>query len=147
MQMNPAYISAISALLGSTIGGLTSFFSTWLGQNVQMRAQLLLNDKTLRQQLYRDFVNAASSLFVESLMCDTPDPGKLVELYAMVSRMRVISLPEVSEEAEQVVRMIFETYTKPNKGIADIRTMVDQEDFDPMRKFAEVCRVELESLR
>ena len=36
--MDPAYISAIAALAGSAIGGLTSLAASWLSQNVQARA-------------------------------------------------------------------------------------------------------------
>lgn len=145
--INPAYLPAIAALTGSAVGGLTSFLSTWLGQNGQIRAQLLLNDKARRQELYRDFVNAASALFVDSLMSDSPDPGKLVALYAMVSRMRTISSHEVSEEADKVVKSIFENYGKPNKDIAGIQTMVNEQAFDPMREYSQACRRELEKLR
>jgi hypothetical protein len=36
--MDTAYVSAISALAGSVIGGLTSGFTTWLNQRSQARA-------------------------------------------------------------------------------------------------------------
>ena len=137
------YIPAIAALTGSLIGGITSFLSTMLGQNIQLKMQLLVNDKALRQELYRDFVNAGSSLYVESLLHDDPDLGRLVSLYAMVSRMRIISSQTVSEEADQVAKEIFENYSMPNKRIDDIGAMVNKRSFDPMRRFSETCRVEL----
>jgi len=145
--LNPAYLPAIAALTGSVIGGLTSFLSTWLAQNGQMRAQLLLNDKMRRQDLYRDFVNAGSSLFVDSLMSDAPNPGKLVALYAMVARMRTVSSHGVCKEADKVAKTIFDTYDKPNQDLAGIRTLVTKEAFDPMRDFSAGCRKELDSLR
>lgn len=145
--MKEAYIPAIAALAGSVIGGVTSFLSTWLGQDVQLKMQLLVNDKILRQELYRDFVNAGSALYVDSLMSDSPDPGKIVPLYAMVSRMRTISSPEVADEADRVAKSIVENYSKPNKAIADIEEMVSTRAFDPMKRFSEACRIELEKLR
>ena len=36
--MDAAYISAISALAGSVIGGLTTALTTWLSQRSQARA-------------------------------------------------------------------------------------------------------------
>jgi hypothetical protein len=36
--MDPAYLSALAALAGSTIGGLTSLTASWLTQHVQFRA-------------------------------------------------------------------------------------------------------------
>jgi hypothetical protein len=38
--MNVAYISTLSALAGSAVGGLTSGFTTWLSQRAQARAGL-----------------------------------------------------------------------------------------------------------
>jgi hypothetical protein len=91
--MNPASLSALAALCGSTVGGLTSFFSSWLGQSGQLRSQLFLNDKGRRQELYREFVDEASRSYIDSLTRDTPDVTKLVALYALISRMRVLSSP------------------------------------------------------
>ena len=63
--MDLAYLSALAGLTGSAIGGATSFFASWLGQGNQLRAQLLLNDKGNRQEVYREFVNEASSLYID----------------------------------------------------------------------------------
>jgi predicted esterase YcpF (UPF0227 family) len=79
-SMNPASLSALAALCGSTVGGLTSFFSSWLGQSGQLRSQLFLNDKGRRQELYREFVDEASRSYIDSLTRDTPDVTKLVAL-------------------------------------------------------------------
>jgi hypothetical protein len=76
--MNPASLSALAALSGSAVGGLTSFFSSWLGQSGQLRSQLFLNDKGRRQELYREFVDEASRSYVDSLTRDTPDLTRLV---------------------------------------------------------------------
>lgn len=38
-NMNPAYLSAFSALAGSAIGAVTSLATTWLTQYAQTRAQ------------------------------------------------------------------------------------------------------------
>jgi hypothetical protein len=145
--MNPASLSAIAALAGSAVGGLTSFLATWLGQGQQIRAQLMLNDKARRQEIYRDFVNEGSTLYVDALTSEAPDLGKLVQLYALISRMRIISSFAVSEEAKCVARVIFNAYTQPNKNFADIGTMVNQDVFDPMKHFSELCRAETEGMR
>ena len=58
--MDIAYISALSALAGSVVGGLTSGITTWLGLRAQMRAGQLAHNKSQREDLYRDFIVAAS---------------------------------------------------------------------------------------
>jgi hypothetical protein len=143
-QMDTAYLSALAALAGSAVGGLTSFFSSWLGQSAQLRAQLFLHDKSRRQELYRDFVEQASQLYIDAVTHDSPDLSKTVTLYALVSRMRFLSSPKVVEEVNKVARLIVNSYSQPNKTFNELRAMVDKHSFDPLRAFSESCREELE---
>jgi hypothetical protein len=53
--MDVAYMSALSALAGSAIGGLTSGVTTWLNQRSLARAGQLAHELSRRQELYRDF--------------------------------------------------------------------------------------------
>jgi hypothetical protein len=146
MQTTP-YLPAIAALAGSAIGGLTSFLGTWLGLISQLKGERLLKDKERRGDLYRDFVNDASTLYQDSLTSQKPDLAKVVGLYALISRMRIISSLEISEEAKKIAQMIFECYSLPNKDLGDIRIMVIHDQFDPIRRFSELCRIELERMR
>ena len=50
--MEPAYLSALAALAGSTIGGLTSLTASWLTQHVQFRTQLRASNLNRCEQLY-----------------------------------------------------------------------------------------------
>ena len=145
--MNPASLSALAALSGSAVGGLTSFLGSWLGQSGQIKSQLFLNNKSRRQELDREFVDEASSLYIDSLTRDTPDLARLVPLYALISRMRVLSSQKVIEEAERVGQLIVRSYPEPNKTFADLRSMISEHAFDPLRSFSESCREELERLK
>ena len=146
--MDTAYLSALAALTGTAVGGLTSFFSTWLAQNAQFKAQLFLHDKGRRQELYRDFVDEASQLYIDALTNDQPNLSKTITIYALVSQMRFISSPKVIEEAEKVVRVILETYPKPNKTFSELRDMAHdmahERSLDPLRRFSKSCREELQ---
>ena len=51
--MDAAYISAVSALAGSVIGGLTTGFTTLLTQRSQARAGMLAHDLARREDLIR----------------------------------------------------------------------------------------------
>ncbi len=70
--MDIAYISALSALAGSVVGGLTSGVTTWLGLRVQERARQLAHNKSAREDLYRDFIIAASQAYGNALVSDEP---------------------------------------------------------------------------
>src|SRR5882672_5876243 len=108
--MHSAYLPALAALAGSVIGGLTSFASAWLTQDRQREATLVLQDKSRRQKLYRQFIDEASKLYADALVHDEAEVSALVSVYALISRMRVLSSSAVIERAEAVVRMIVDTY-------------------------------------
>jgi hypothetical protein len=88
--MDSASISALAALGGAVIGGLTSFATSWLTQQTQARQQQLIHKLTRREDLYKDFIEEASKLYADSLVHDTADVSQLVKLYAMISMMRAL---------------------------------------------------------
>jgi len=141
--MDTAYISAIAALSGSVIGGLTSLAASWLSQSAQARAQQVIQDKGRRQELYKVFIEDASRLYGEALMTDKAEISNLVGLYAMVSRMRILSASPVADAADDVVRLIIQTYFEPNKTLYDVREITKSGHIDPLRTFSEVCRDDL----
>jgi hypothetical protein len=143
--MDTAYISAISALAGSMIGGLTTGFTTWLSQRSQARAGMVAHDLARREDLVRDFIVAASKTYGEALVSNDPKVPELVDLYSMVSRMRVLSMPRSVACADIVVRTILETYFEPNRTVSDWRDLVKKNapSMDPLKDFAEAAREEL----
>ena len=88
--MDPAYIPALAALAGSVIGGFTSLAASWLTQRGQVAAQQLEHDLSRREDLYKDFIDAASSSYAHALQHTEVDVAKIVLLYALVSRMRIL---------------------------------------------------------
>ncbi len=67
--MDSASISAFAALGGALIGGLTSFAASWVRdatvtQQTQVKAQQLSHKLTRREELYKDFIEEASKLYV-----------------------------------------------------------------------------------
>jgi len=145
--MNAPIISALAALAGAVIGGLTSVLASWLSQHAQARARWLTQDKLLRQVLYKEFIEAASKCNIDALQHNEPDIPALVELYVKVGRMRILSSPKVVESAELVARRIVETYLVPNKTFLELREMTIDGSIDLLREFGEACRAEFESHR
>jgi hypothetical protein len=141
--MEPGYVSALAALAGSIIGGLTSLGTTWLAQRTQLTAQRRDHDLDRREQLYKDFIEEASRLYGDAYEHENADVANLVKLYALVSRMRVRSSTAVVEHADKVVRLIVATYLGPNKTMRDIEEMLAHEAMDPLRQFSDACREEL----
>src|ERR1700730_695348 len=145
--MNASIITALAALAGAAIGGLTSVLASWLTQHAQARAQWIAQDKLRRQELYKEFIEAASKCYVDALQHDKADIPALVELYVRVGRMRILSSSNVVESAELVARKIIDTYLAPNKTFLELREMVNSGTIDLLRDFSEACHAEFESLR
>src|SRR5882724_5253769 len=112
--MNPVYLTALAALAGSAVGGSTSLASAWLTQHRQDRAKRISGDKAKRQKLYNQFIDEASKLYADALVHDEAEVSALVSVYALISRMRVVSSSAVFEKAEAVVPVIVDTYFAPN---------------------------------
>ena len=58
--MDASIISALAALTGAAVGGLTSGMAAWLNHRSQLRTEWILHEKSRRQTLYRDFIEEAS---------------------------------------------------------------------------------------
>jgi hypothetical protein len=143
--MNPAYLPALAALAGSAVGGLTSLGSAWLTQHRHDRATRLSKDKARRQKLYKQFIDEASKLYADALVHDQAEIAALVSVYALISRMRVVSSSAVVEKGEAVVRVIVDTYFAPNKTFPELRKLMSSHAVDPLRAFSEECRAELQA--
>ena len=143
--MDVAYLSALSAIAGSLVGGLTSGFTTWLSQRSQARAGQLAREMSRRDDLYKDFIDAASKAYGHALVSNEPQVQELVALYAMVSRMRVMSLPRTVACAEKVMRVTTDTYFAPNKTIHELHDELTKSEagIDPLKDFSEAARDEL----
>jgi hypothetical protein len=104
--MNASAISALAALVGAAIGGLTSVLASWLSQHTQARVQFLTHEYARRQELYKDFIERAARCYIDALQHDEPDMPGLIELYAKIARIRVLSSPKVVQIAEDIGRNI-----------------------------------------
>ena len=144
--MEPATISALAALAGATIGGVTSFAATWLTQRTQARVQELTHSLTVREQLYKAFIKEASKLYADALVHEISDISNLVGLYAMISEMRVIAARNTVEGADKVARLIVNTYRSPNKSLPELEDMVNRGAIDVLQTFSEAARQEFRGL-
>lgn len=145
--MDTSTVTALAALAGAAIGGLTTVLASWLLQRTQTRAQWFAQDKLHRQEIYKEFIEEASKCYIDALQHDKADIPALVGLYAKIGRMRVLSSPTVVQYAEQIGREILDTYLKPDKSFLELREMVNSGSIDFLVGFSEACRAEFEALR
>jgi hypothetical protein len=143
MADSAAYLSAVTALVGTFVGGITSIATSWLGQQRQTKEQRRAREKDELQALYKEFIEDASKLYVDALEHNTTEIPKLVDIYATINRMRVLSPAKVVAEADKALRLIIDTYSKENKTFSGIRQSISQGFPDPLRAFSQACHEEL----
>jgi hypothetical protein len=139
--------TALATLLGAATGGLTSVLATWLTHQTQAHAQWLEQDALRRQNLYKEFIEAAARCYVHALQHEEADIPGLVDLYAKIDRMRILSSAKVVQIAERFARKIVDTYSEPNKSFIELREMINSSSVNLMREFSTACREELDTLR
>jgi hypothetical protein len=129
------------------IGGFTTGFTTLVSLRSQARAGQVAHDLARREDLIRDFIIAASKLYGDAIVNSEPKMPEIVDLYAMVSRMRVLNMPRSVVCAENVMGSIVETYFAPNRTMADLRELVKTGGgVDPLKNFSEAAREELRAV-
>ena len=64
--MNPATLSALAALGGSALGGITPLISNFLIQRGLTKRELLTRELAERQALYADFIQFATKVYVSA---------------------------------------------------------------------------------
>ena len=145
--MDASIITALAALTGAAVGGLTSGIANWLNHRSQVRVEWILHEKGRRQTLYKDFIEEASKCYIDALQHDKADIAGLVGLYAKLSAMRALSSSPVVHCAEDVARKILDTYLEPDKSFVELREMAIDGTIDLLRGFSDACRDEFEEMR
>ena len=146
--MDAAYLSAVSALAGSAVGGLTMALSAWITQSVSARAGLVSSDLARRQELFRDFIVSASRVYGDALTSSEPKIPELVELYALLGRMRVLCRPETVAAGEKLMRSISDTYLAPNRTFKELRDLASNDGgIDLLKEFSVAARKEIDTVR
>jgi hypothetical protein len=107
-----------------------------ISHRVQAKAERLAHDQLRRQELYKEFIEQASELYIHALQNGKPDVSALMRLYAEISRMRILSLPRVLNSVDQIVKNIIRAYLEPNKTFPELREMADSGLVDPLRNLA-----------
>ena len=146
--MPPLAISpALAVIIGSMTGGLGSSLSTWITQRHADRRDLLARRLFHREQLYSDFITECTRILADALENSFKDPHKLIPVYALLSRVRLSASTEVLASAEGLIRDIVKIYNEANLTPEQIQSRVlSGSDRDPLKRFSELCRAELDSL-
>jgi hypothetical protein len=139
--MNMIYFAAFG---GSAFGAISTIVTGWVTRRRRLRERHYARSFSKRERLYRSFIEEASRLYADALVSDKSEIPQLVNLYALLGRMRILSSDQVVQAAERAGRLIIETYLSPNREFVDLPEFMDE--LDPLRGFGEACRRELRSI-
>jgi flagellar hook assembly protein FlgD len=145
--MDNSIIAALSAILGSTVGGLTTFATTFLNQRYVTRREMLVKDVANREQLYSEFLKEVGNLYIDSLnrtLDDLSQQASIVTMYSLIGRIRMVSGEAVLTAAEKLAEDIIESYKRPPMTLQERLQLWGPAD--PWHEFTKACRAERESM-
>jgi hypothetical protein len=149
MQLNPALLSAVAALLGALIGGGASLTAAIYTQRYQDRQQRIARETTKRETVYADFIMSASKLLLKAhLSRGLTLGGDEQHLIGLANRMRLFAPPNVVQQAESVIRAIIEISLQPSVDVEKL-TMADlskNPDSDLLLPLSVACRGDLDNV-
>ena len=145
--MDSSIVSALSAVLGSIVGASATITTTWFTQKTQSEREYIESEVRKREQLYADFIAECSKLTIDSLDHGLDHAEKLVQVYALQNRMRLMSSDAVDRAADQTLARIIAQYFKPNLTKDDLRSVALSHHDDPLRAFSDACREELKAMQ
>jgi len=147
-SMDSSIVTALSAILGSLVGGSASIATAWITQKTQSRRELVITEIRKRELLYTEFIDECSKLAIDALDHTLDDTTKVFHVYALQSRIRLTSSDKVVTAAEQTVKHILKNYFVPNMTRQEIRDLaLSGTHEDPLKPFSEACRSELKALQ
>ena len=125
--MDMFYIPALASFSGSASGTLASIVTGWVTQRRKDRVRHTLRATSQREELYKNFIEEASRLYADALVNDKSEVSKLVDLYALIARMKILSSDEVIEAAEKAGRLDPRNLSFPEQDISRL-ARADQRD-------------------
>jgi hypothetical protein len=144
--MDAALISALAALAGSALGGITPILSNYLIQRGLTERELLGRELASRQTLYSDFIQFGTKIYVSATTKELDDTNELVALYALIGRIRLFASDPIIEAAEQFAMLMTQRFGEPAMTLEDLRSAALTQHVDPLNEFSSRCREELRLL-
>jgi hypothetical protein len=106
--LEPAVLTALSAILGSAVGGSATLATAWLTQRTQGRRERVESEIRKREQLYVEFIGESSKLIIEAFDHQLQSPERLIPRYSIINRIRLRCSEEVLAAADRTSTRIIE---------------------------------------
>ncbi len=144
--MDSSLVSTAAGLMGAIIGGLTSFMTSWVTQNVQARNQRLVAETNRRQDLYGAFMDELATVYASALRAEAVNYGDLAKLFSLNGRITLVGSSAVIDSAGSAMKFVVDLYLGPPRTPQEMRAMMDQSSADAIGDFARACRQEMQAM-
>lgn len=146
--MNNSYIailSAASALLGTIIGGVISYFTTRYTITHQHKHDQRTREIEKRESLYSDFLAEVTRLGLLSIEKKANDAADFSRLAALQARIKILASSEVAAAAGTMTAFTVKKFSdkKESAGDAQNKQVVEE---SPLQ-FIELVKKELDALK
>jgi hypothetical protein len=145
--MNLAYLSTVSALAGTIIGGVTTFATSWLTHTAQVKSARLAAERARREELYGKFAEELALLYSFVLGDEGLTYNKLVAIMGLRGRIILLATPHVVASADRAVNFIIDLHLGPRLTREEVRRKIEDRSLNAISEFARCCREELIALR
>ena len=117
--MDSSITAALSAILGSTVGGLTTFATTFLNHRYIARRDMLAKDVANREQLYSEFLKEVANLYRDSISRTLDDLSQQASVITMYWRTHIAEFLATSakNECEMLLGSVNGVYTVVSSAI------------------------------
>lgn len=134
-----AIVSSGSALLGSIVGGIVSYFTASRLNLQKWRQDRIDKEMARREQLYSEFMGEVGNLMMKS--CDTKEIKaiELNHLIALQTQIRLFATDEVIESAKKLTSETIHAFREKRDKSEQPR--------ETMERFSQLCRRELDTAR
>ncbi len=147
LRMDMTWVSALSGVLGSLVGGSVTFATAWITQRTASRRELIREETRKRETLYNEFIGACAKRLIDAFANHLETPEPMLPVYALMNHIRLSASEPVLIEAEHLLARIMEQYFSEPLTVEEVRRLARSESADPLRAFGEACRAELAKLR
>lgn len=135
---------AASALLGSIIGGLLSFFSSYYLGKKKFEQDLVTRDLEKRGALYGDFMAEVGRITLLSLDGKIESASEYGALYSLLGRIRIIAPKEVADAAAKFGSLVTDTPPRDDKE----KSARHEKNLTAARdQFIELCQADLRAIK
>lgn len=145
MNIDLAYLSALSALIGTITGGAISYFTTRYASTQQHAHETRIAEIDKRESVFSDFVGESMRLSVISITKEADPVEGVKNLFPLEARIQMLSSEVTAEAATDLRRHVISVCTNSDKQEKHIELL---EETNKVRsKFIELARDEIEALK